>query len=259
MIRRFWSEVLSPRRDLWLALGTGLVLIALWELLPALGLVDPFFVSSPSRIIKAGQWLFAHGFWYDIWVSLVEFTLGMLLAIVLGVLTGFLIGWYRLLNAMLEPLVTILNATPRIALLPLIILWLGIGMYSKVAAVFLGAYFPIAITVMKGVRNIDENLLRCAHSFGATDRQVILTLVAPSSVPFLVAGMHIGMGRGLVGMVLGEMLAAQAGVGYVMSRSAGLFQTDKVFFGLILLASFGYVLTLLLNYVENRINKWRPL
>lgn len=259
MIRRLWGDAVASRRDTLLAVGTGLIFITLWELLPALGWVDPFFTSSPSRIIKAGGWLFAHGLWHDIWISLVEFTIGMVLAIVLGVVVGFLVGWYRSLNAMFEPFITILNATPRIALLPLIILWLGIGMYSKVAAVFLGAFFPIAITVMKGVRNIDETLLRCAHSFGATDRQVILTLVAPSSVPFLVAGLHIGVGRGLVGMVIGEMMAAQAGVGFMMSRSAALFQTDKVFVGLVLLAGFGYFLTSVLRYIEKHIENWRPL
>jgi NitT/TauT family transport system permease protein len=231
----------------------------LWELLPALGMIDPFYTSSPTRIIQAGEWLFANGLWYDIWVSLAEFMVGMLLAIVLGVALGFLVGWYRSLNAMFEPFITLLNATPRIALLPLIILWMGIGMQSKVAAVFLGAFFPIVITVIKGVHNIDETLLRCAHSFGATDRQVIFTLVAPSSVPFLVAGLHIAVGRGLVGMVIGEMMAAQAGVGFMMSRSAALFQTDKVFVGLILLAGFGYLLTELLKLIEKRIEGWRPL
>ena len=258
-MRRFWAEKIVPYRDSLLAITTGLVFIGLWELLPALGVIDPFYVSSPTRIVKAGQWLFAHGLWHDIWVSLGEFTLGMLLAIVLGVGVGFLVGWYRTLNVMFEPFITLLNATPRIALLPLIILWMGIGMQSKVAAVFLGAFFPIAITVMKGVRNVDETLLRCAHSFGATDHQVILTLVAPSSVPFLVAGLHIAVGRGLVGMVIGEMMAAQAGVGFMMSRSASLFQTDKVFVGLILLAGFGYFLTEVLKLFEKRIDGWRPL
>jgi len=258
-MRRFWAEKIVPCRDSLLAITTGLVFIGLWELLPALGVIDPFYVSSPARIVKAGQWLFAHGLWHDIWVSLGEFTLGMLLAIVLGVGVGFLVGWYRTLNVMFEPFITLLNATPRIALLPLIILWMGIGMQSKVAAVFLGAFFPIAITVMKGVHNVDETLLRCSHSFGATDHQVILTLVAPSSVPFLVAGLHIAVGRGLVGMVIGEMMAAQAGVGFMMSRSASLFQTDKVFVGLILLAGFGYFLTEVLKLFEKRIEGWRPL
>jgi ABC-type nitrate/sulfonate/bicarbonate transport system permease component len=258
-IRRFWAEVIIPHRDALLALTTGLAFIGLWELLPALGLINPFFVSSPTRIFKAGQWLFAHGLWHDIGVSLTEFMLGMLLAIVLGVGVGFIVGWYRSLNAMFEPFITILNATPRIALLPLIILWLGIGIESKIAAVFLGAFFPIAITVMKGVGNIDETLLRCARSFGANDHQTFATLVMPSSIPFLVAGLHIAVGRGLVGVVIGEMLAAQAGVGYMMSRSAAMFQTDKVFVGLILLASFGYFLTELLKLIEKRIEDWRPL
>jgi NitT/TauT family transport system permease protein len=171
---------------------------------------------------------------------------------------GLLLGWYRRLNAMFEPFVTMLNATPRVALLPLIILWLGIGMQSKVAAVFLGAFFPLVVNVMAGVRAVDETLLKCARSFGASDRQIFTTLALPSSVPFIVAAMRLAVGRGLVGVVVGEMLASTAGIGHMMALASATFQTDKMFVGLLLLAGFGYFLTELLKRLEKRYESWRP-
>lgn len=252
------NKIHAPVRDRLLAALTGITFVTLWEILPASGLINPFFTSSPSRIYVAAQWLFANGFWYDIYVSLTQFTLGMLLAMVVGIVLGLLLGWYKTLNAMFEPFVTMLNAMPRVALLPIIILWLGIGMESKIAAVFLGAFLPIIITVMKGVRTVDENLIKCARSFGANDSQMFMTLAIPSSLPFIVAGLHIAVGRGLVGVVIGELLAAQAGVGHMMAKASATFQIDKVFVGVLFLAGFGYILIELLKIIERRVEKWRP-
>jgi NitT/TauT family transport system permease protein len=240
-----------------LALGAGMAFLGMWELLPDMGLVNPFFVSSPSRIFIAAQWLFAHGLWHDILVSLSEFAIGMALATILSIPIGLLLGWYRKLNATFDPFITFLNAVPHVALLPLIILWLGIAMESKVAAVFLGAFFPLVVSVMAGVKTIDETLLKCARSFGANDRQVFSTLALPSSVPFLVAGMRLAIGRGLVGVVVGEMLASNAGVGHMMMLAGDTFQTDKLFVGLILLAGFGYLLTEILKYLEKHFESWK--
>jgi NitT/TauT family transport system permease protein len=124
--------------------------------------------------------------------------------------------------------------------------------------VFLGAFFPLVVNVMAGVKTVDETLLKCARSFGATDRQVFTKLALPTSVPFLVAGMRLALGRGLVGVVVGEMLASTAGVGHMMTLAGDTFQTDKVFVGLILLAVFGYTLTELLKWLEKRFESWRP-
>jgi len=241
-----------------LGLGTFGLFALIWELLPAFGLVDPFFISSPSRILKAAQWLFAHGFWIDIQVSLNEFLLGMVLATLAGVALGLALGWYATLSAMFEPFMTMLNATPRVALIPIFILWLGIGIASKVAAVFLGAFFPLVITVIAGVRSMDETLIKCARSFGANDRQIFSTLVLPSCIPFVVAGLHIAVGRGLVGVVIGEMLAAQRGVGHMMSQASSTFQIDKMFVGVLLLAGFGFFITEILKRLEKHFEKWRP-
>ncbi len=241
-----------------LALGSLAIFLTLWELIPNLGLVKPLFTSSPTRIFRAAQWLFAHGLWHDIRVSAIEFIAGFSLAAITGIILGILLGWYRRLRAMCDPFVSALYATPRVALLPLLILWLGIGMKSKVAVVFLGAIFPILVNVMTGIRTIDETLLKCARSFGATDQQIFITLALPSSVPFLIAGMRLAVGRGLVGVVVGELVASTAGIGHMMSIAGATFQTDKVFVGIILLAGSGYILTEGLKRLEARFEMWRP-
>lgn len=247
----------ASRQDFGIGLVTMGIFLILWELLPALGWLDPFFSSSPSRILQAGRYMFENGFWYDIGVSLNEFFWGMLIAILAGIMLGLLMGWYQTVYAMIEPFITMLNATPRVALIPLIILWLGIGVQSKIAAVVLGAFFPLVISVMKSVRTLDETLIKCARSFGANDAQVFQTLVLPNAVPFIVAGLHIAIGRGLVGVVLGEFLASQAGVGHVMAIASATFQTDKLFVALIVLTSLGYFLTRLVEFFENYFDTWR--
>ncbi len=253
-LARFYQR----RHSTLLGVLTMTAFLILWELAPRLGLVRPIFTSSPSRIVAAAQWLFAHGLWYDVWVSFSEFALGFGLAIVLGAPIGVALGWFPTLRAMFDPFVISLYSVPRVALLPLIILWLGIGIESKIAVVFLGAVFPIIVNGMSGMRTADETLVRCARSFGASNRQVLWTVALPGSVPFMVAGMRLGAGRGLVGVVVGELVAAQAGVGHMMARAGATFQTDKVFVGVILLAIFGLLLSKGLSVLEARVDAWRP-
>lgn len=242
----------------WLSLLSVALFLTLWELLPALGLVKPIFTSSPSRIAAAFLGLAQGRLWHDLWVSGVEFVLGMGLAIVVGIPGGILLGWSRRANAIFSPFVSALYAVPRVALMPLLILWLGIGIYSKVAVVFLGAVFPILVNTMTGIRVLDETLVRCARAFGGSDRQVLTTIALPSSVPFILSGLRLGVGRGLVGVVVGELIAARAGIGHMMSIAGAMFQTDKVFVGVIILAGFGWGLTALLEAMERRFDSWRP-
>lgn len=252
-----WRHFFQRHRSAMLGGATMAIFLVIWEMAPALGLVKPLFTSSPSRIVVAGQWLFANGFWYDIWVSFSEFVLGFGLAVAVGAPLGVILGWFPTLRAMFEPFVISLYSVPRVALLPLIILWLGIGIESKVAVVFLGAVFPIIVNAMSGMRTVDETLVKCARAFGASDRQVLWTVALPGSVPFLIAGMRLGAGRGLVGIVVGELVASQAGIGHMMARAGATFQTDKVFVGVILLAAFGLLLSKGLEMLEKRVDAWR--
>jgi len=241
-----------------LSLASVAVFLALWELLPTLGLVKPLFTSSPSRIAAAFVTLAQGRLPNDLRVSGSEFAAGMGLAVVVGIPFGVLLGWSGRFNAIFSPFVSALYAVPRVALMPLLILWLGIGIYSKIAVVFLGAVFPIMVNTMSGVRVLDAALVRCARSFGANDRQILATIALPSAVPFILAGLRLGVGRGLVGVIVSELIAAQAGIGHMMSIAGATFQTDKVFVGVVILALFGWGLTGLLEALERRFDSWRP-
>jgi NitT/TauT family transport system permease protein len=167
-------------------------------------------------------------------------------------------GWYSRVNAILEPFVSALYATPRIALLPLVVIWFGIGIASKVAIVFLGAIFPILVNTITGVRTIEADFIKVARSFGATDRQMFATVVLPSAVPMLLTGLRLGLGHALVGIVVGEMYGATQGLGYLIAVAGARFQTDRVMVGIILIAGLGVALTELLRAIERRFERWRP-
>lgn len=233
--------------------------LAAWEYVGAREIVNPMFTSSPSLIWKAGQKMFAEGrIWNDMYVSLQEFTLGFGLSILLGIPLGILTGWYRRLNYALDPFISALYATPRIAMLPLLIIWLGIGIESKVAVVFLGAVFPILMSTHVGVRTLDESLLKASRSFGANDRQIFVTIALPGSVPFIITGLRLGVGRALIGVLVGELYAATAGIGYLISVFGNTFQTDKVFVGVLIVCAFGMILMELLKRLETKFDAWRP-
>jgi NitT/TauT family transport system permease protein len=252
-----WRHAFKKQEYRVLSWVSLIAFFILWELLPALGLIKPYFISSPSRIWKAAVWLFQHGFWHDIVVSATEFAWGFSFALLVGIFFGIALGWYKKLHAIFNFFISALYATPRVALLPILILWLGIGIKSKIAVVFLGAVFPILVNVITGMSTLDKSLLKCARSFGASDRQIFLTLAIPGSIPFIIAGIRLAVGRGLVGIVVGELVASTAGIGHMMSIAGATFQTDKVFVGILILSGTGIFLTELLKLLEKRFAKWR--
>ncbi len=236
-----------------------LVFLAFWEAAVAFGFVNPLFTSSPSRILRTGSQMFADGsILYDLQVSGLEFAVGYGLAVLVGVPLGILMGWYRRLDAVLDPFVSALYATPRIALLPLVMIWFGIGLASKIAIIFLGAVFPILVNTITGVRTIGADFIKVARSFGASDRQLFFTVALPSSVPLLLAGLRLGLGHALIGIVVGEMYGATAGIGFLISVSGARFQTDRVMVGIIIIALAGVLMTAGLRAIERRFERWRP-
>ncbi len=230
-----------------------------WEGVVRLGMVNPLFTSSPSRIVSTFIRMTHEGVLAkDIRVSGTEFLIGYSLAVVVGILLGVAMGWYRDISAALQPFVSALYSTPRIALVPLFIIWLGIGIWSKVAVVFLVAVFQVLISTEAGVRAADESLIRTARSFGANDRQIFTTIVLPGAVPFLIAGLRLGLGQALVGIVVGELYAATAGIGYEIAVAGETFQTDRVFVGVMILATAAILLMWCLRQLEMRFESWKP-
>ncbi len=257
--RARWARGIQTLQRPLISLSALLVFFLIWEWIGTSGLINPLFVSAPSKIGWAAFKMFSQGdIWNDIYVSSTEFVLGFAIAIVFGIPFGMLLGWYRIFNYIFDPFVAALNAAPRVALLPLLIIWFGIGIWSKVAIVFLGAIFPILINTQSGVRALDETLLRAARSFGANDWQIFRTIALPGSVPFILSGLRLGLGRALVGIVVGELVAATAGVGYVMAIAGATFQTDKLFVGIFIVTGAGVLLTTLLDKLEHRFDAWRP-
>jgi NitT/TauT family transport system permease protein len=234
--------------------------LAVWELVGnTLGLINPMFMSAPSLIAKAAWQLFASGEIYnDLYVSGIEFAWGYFLSIIFAVPFGIAIGWYKKFAYVCDPFVNAMNATPRVALLPLVIIWLGIGILSKVGIIFLGAVFPLLINTRDGVKTTPANLLTAARSFGASEWQIFKSVVLPSTVPFILTGLRLAVGRALIGVMVGELYAATAGIGFMITVAGATFQTDKVFVGVLIFAITGMIMTDIIDRYETRFDKWRP-
>lgn len=243
-------------------LGTVSVAVFLitWELVGnTFQLINPMFMSAPSLVWKAAVQMFGSGeIWNDLRVSGIELLGGYLLAVCFAIPFGIMTGWYKRMSAVFDPFINAMNATPRVALLPLVIIWLGIGILSKVGIIFLGAVFPMLINTRDGVKTTPQNLLNAARSFGASEWMVFKTVVLPSTVPFILTGLRLGVGRGIVGVMVGELYAATAGIGFMITVAGATFQTDKVFVGVSIFALSGMFLVGLLTRVEKRFDKWRP-
>ncbi len=247
-----------------MALGTAVIvlLLIIWEFLPYFVPMKQgtrLFFTVPSRILATLWQMFASGsIWAPLGVSATAFAIGLALAIAAGLPLGILLGRSNTLNAMFDPFITAFNATPRLVFLPLLMLWLGIGVWSKVAIVFLGALFPLLINTHEGVRNADKLLINVVRSFGAKEWDVARLVVIPNSLPFIVVGLRLAIGRAILGVVVAEFFGAQDGLGVLMVRAASSFNVDVVFAGLIIFAALSLIMTGLVKLVEERMNRWRP-
>jgi NitT/TauT family transport system permease protein len=246
------------------ALGTAVIvlLLIIWELLPYFVPMKQgtrLFFTVPSRILAALWQMFASGsIWAPLGISGTAFAIGLALAIAAGLPLGILLGRSNTLNAMFDPFITAFNATPRLVFLPLLMLWLGIGLWSKVAIVFLGALFPLLINTHEGVRNADKLLINVVRSFGAKEWDVARLVVIPNSLPFIVVGLRLAIGRAILGVVVAEFFGAQDGLGVLMVRAASSFNVDVVFAGLVIFGALSLIMTGLVKLVEERMNRWRP-
>jgi NitT/TauT family transport system permease protein len=239
--------------------GTLAVFLLAWELCADFGAVNPLFISSPSRVLHAGATLIHDpDFWNDVRVSASEFAFGYVAAIVIGVPLGLAMGASQRLSYLLGPFVDTLNAVPRVTLLPLLIIWFGIGIWSKVAVVFLGAVIPIVISALSGVKTNEARFLTMARSFSASRAKIFGSIILPGTVPHIFTGLKYAAGRALLGVVVGELYAATAGVGHMIADAGNTFQTDTLFFGVFVFTATGLVVVALLDRLERRFDRWRP-
>jgi len=231
--------------------------LALWELISRFVVANSLFLAAPSEIAVAVVHLARSGqLWRDIGVSAAEFALGYVIACVLGIALGLAMAASITAKQSLQPWVSGLYATPIIALAPLFILWFGIGVWSKVVVVISLVIFPVAINTEAGLRTTSERLIEMLRSFGATPRQIFLKVSLPSAVPFILAGLKLGIGRGLIGVVVAELFGSRAGLGNLISQSADAFNMPDLFAGVVVLAFAGIVMTAGFGWLEGRLVPW---
>jgi sulfonate transport system permease protein len=219
--------------------------------------VNPVLFTTPSAVGSAAAGMISSGeLWFYLWPSLVVLAAGLVLAIVFGVATGLLLARVPVLDTALDMYITFLYSIPSVALVPLIVLWAGFETSAKIIILFLFAYFPVVINTYQGVKNVDARLIEVGRAFRCSERQLWGHIVLPAALPFIVTGIRLAVGRGLIGMVLADLYTAISGIGYLIVRSASTYRVDKMFVPVVVLGLLGIGLTALLRLTERRLAPW---
>jgi NitT/TauT family transport system permease protein len=255
----------ARRRRAVLALRVAIfvVLIGGWELCARAGIVDPFFFGEPTKILSQLQTWIQHGteagsLWQQILVTLEEAVLGFIIGVVLGVVCGIALGRVQLLAEIFSPYIKVMNSIPRIVLGSIFILWLGLGLSSKVALAVVLVFFAVFFNAFQGAREVDRNLVANARILGASRRQVTRHVVLPSAMTWIIASMHVSFGFALIGAIVGEFLGAQKGLGLLISQAQGTFNADGVFAAMVIIAIVALAAEGLITLLERRLLAWRP-
>jgi NitT/TauT family transport system permease protein len=240
------------------ALGLA-VFFAAWQIGSNLGVIDPYFFSSPSAVLAAGfREVQLPRFWNDVRVSATELGVGSLAAVLVAVPLGIAIGWYRRLSLTFDPWLSFFNALPRVALVPLVVLWAGLGVEMKTVIVFLGGFFSIILPTVEGVRTVERSLLDVSRSFRAGERLIFTSLVIPGTLPFIASGMRVAVGRVLAGVIIAEFYAQTSGLGVMVKRSAETEQPARMLFGVLIFTLLGLLLSEGVGSLERYLQRWRP-
>ena len=267
IIQETWWERNEPK-----VLGGGFIVLFLliWEAIPHVFTLSKgmqLFFTGPSDIsvsmydmVNGDTSMFLNG---DIWDALSHsanaFGLGLGFGIVVGLPFGVALGRSETLNSLFDPFITAFNATPRLIFLPLVLVWFGIGLWSEVLIVFIGAVFPLLINTYAGVKNADKLLINVVRSFGASEWEINKLVVLPNSLPFIIAGLRLAIGRAILGVVVAEFFGgAEAGIGVMMVNAAGKYHVNVLFAGLIILMALSLIMTSGVKVLELRLSRWRP-
>jgi ABC-type nitrate/sulfonate/bicarbonate transport system permease component len=247
------------RRQLLLNIGIRLVslvlVLGLWQVFGANA--DASMFTTPWAIAKAAVVMIGSGeLWAYLAPSLVVLAIGLSMAAAIGVIVGLVLARFWVLDVAFGVYITFLYSIPSVALVPLIVLWAGFDTAAKVIILFMFAFFPMVINTYQGVKNVDHKLLEVGRSFRCSEWQLWKNIVLPGALPFIVTGLRLALGRGLIGMVLADLYTAISGIGYLIVRTASTYQVDKMFVPIVTLGLLGVSLTALLRYVEIKVAPW---
>ena len=230
--------------------------VVLWEIFGRD--VNPLFLSYPTAIAKAFvQLLIAGELQRQAIGSLEVYAIGLSAALVLGILLGLLMGRYRLVEYLLDPYVYALDATPRVALIPLLLLWFGLGAPAKIAVVFLSGIFPVLMNTFSGVRTVSGGLVDIGRAYGAGEGKIFTKIIVPAALPFIMSGVRLAVGRALIGIITAEMFTAVTGMGALLIRYSSAMATDKFFVPVIFLALLGVILSGAVEALQRRLAPWK--
>jgi NitT/TauT family transport system permease protein len=259
LLRLSWR---SPQASGALSVLAG---IALWQLvydgLARTGYlqayaIDHFFVS-PWQVVESFAQLYRSGeLVRNCYFSFLEFFYGFLLSVVVGVPFGFLMATQEKLNNFLDPWVSCIYATPRVALAPIVVVWFGLGIFPTSLVVFLGAVFPILLNTYTGIKSVRRNLIDVVRAFGGSRRQIFLKVMIPDATPAIIAGMRLGVGRAVIGVVVGELFGAEAGLGSMVYLYSQRFQPGPVFVGIVILVVFGILTFVAVEKLQRWLSPW---
>lgn len=231
------------------------VVLALWQVIGA-G-INPVLFTTPSAITVAAIDMIGSGeLWQFLWPSLVVLAIGLALAVIGGIGMGLLLARFWIADVALGVYITFLYSIPSVALVPLIVLWAGFQTGAKVTILFLFAFFPMVINTYQGVKNVDPKLLEVGRAFRCSERQLWANIVLPAALPFIVTGLRLAVGRGLIGMVLADLYTAISGIGYLIVRTAATYEVDKMFVPIMALGVLGVTLTALVRVLERKVAPW---
>ena len=245
---------------MWVAQSAALALFAAaWELVARHGVIDPLFIGTPTKILRYlyEQLFLSPALVMDTFWTLAGTALAFVGGSLAGIATGLVFVTYPVIEKFCEPFLSALNAMPRIALAPLFLLWFGLGLGSKVALGFSLTYFIVLSSTVAGARSVDRDFLVLARTMGASPSKIFTRITLISAIPTLFSGLRLGLIYSLLGVIAGEIIAAQHGLGQRLSYLAGTFQIDGVFAVLILLAVLGTALMYGMSALEKRLIRWR--
>lgn len=242
----------------WVSIVSILCLLAIWELICQSGVVSSLFLPAPTSIISALLQMIADGeIGVSLAASLYRILAGFFIGSLVGLAVGLVTGTSALMDKIGNPIVNAIYPIPKIALLPLFILWLGIGELSKVTIIALGVFFPVAMNTYSGVKNVDTLLLKVAASFNASWWMTMKSVVLPNALPMIFAGLRLAAGTSLLLLVAAEMIAAQVGIGALILHYGDLMITDRLMAGVIVLSLLGLVFNLILQFLERKAIPWK--
>ena len=253
------KDYYTGHRRLVLGVFSVIFLVAAWELLLTYVFpVNPFFFTKPSLIAEAfTEQVQGAKLWHDLAISSRAFLWGFSFAVIVGIPVGLVMGWRRRVEYTLDPFLTAMYASPLVALAPLFIIVFGVGVLGKAALVFLLSVFPFVFNVFAGVKSTDALLINVIRSFGGTDKDLYFKVILPSTMPYLVAGARLAIGRGLVGIIVGEFYAASEGIGFAISQAGDTYRLPDMFVGIIILSVIAVVLTEAMRRLELTVAPWR--